>query len=113
MFRVPKWERMRAWGDSRSLGVIAQARSEARYAAYPRYAVLMALAAWLLEQLPAGTDAMEARVGSPALMFLWCALCVGGTALAAGLSLLGMWRPGRGSVVLSAAALVICCLPVA
>ena len=104
--------RLRARGEAGSGTLITEIRSDRRYAAYPRYALLVALAVWLLEQLPAGTDAMAARLGSPALLFLWGAACVGGAALAASLSLVGVWRPGRASVLLCATALAVCCLPV-
>ena len=110
---MPSWIlRLRAAGGATGLALVTQARTDRRYAAYPRYAVLVALAVWLLEQLPAGTDAMAVRASSPGLMLLWCAVCVGGAGLAAALSLVGVWRPGRGSIALCAAALVICCLPV-
>ena len=92
--------------------LVTQIRADHRYEAYPRYALLVALAVWLVELLPAGTDAMAARLGSPVLLHLWGAACVGGAALAAALGLVGVWRPGRASVLLCAAALAVCCLPV-
>jgi hypothetical protein len=87
-------------------------RSDSRYEAYPRYAVLVALAAWLIQQLPAGTGAMTACTGSSGLMSLWCSVCGGGAALAAALGVLGATRPGRASPLLGVAALVLCCMPV-
>ncbi len=106
------WRRIGGLGGHRGTIAMARAGSVRRPAAYSRYALLIALAIWLLEQLPAGTDSMAARDASPALMLLWCTLCVFGSAFAAGLSILGAGRPSRRNLLLSAVALAICCLPV-
>ena len=96
------WDRvgLRNRADALLAAVRAHVRSHRAYENYPTYGALLAAAVWLFGQLPVATP-MDLRLSTPALFLLSGVAFVGGSILAFALGLVGLWRPGRASVILS------------
>ena len=90
--------------------VRAHVHSERVYDNYPIYASLLAVAVWLFGRLPQLTP-VDLELRSPGLFLLFATAVVSGSVLAFALGMVGMWRPGRASLVLSLLAMLIPCLP--
>jgi len=69
--------------------------------------VVLAAILWLFSRLPIDNPSMLALDGSPGFFRLAGILSIIGTALAAALGCVGIWRPGRNNVALSVFALVL------
>jgi hypothetical protein len=85
----------------------ASIRFEPRYAWYPHYAVVLASVIWLFSRLPVDDAALLALDGSPGFLRFAGVISITGTALAAALGCVGIWRPGRNNVALSVFALIL------
>lgn len=96
------WDRvgLRNRADTLREAVRAHVRSHRAYENYPTYGALLAAAVWLFGQLPVVTP-MDFRFGTPALFLLSGTAFVGGSLLSFALGMVGLWRPGRASVILS------------
>jgi hypothetical protein len=78
---------------------------------WPRYAVFLSLSVWLFGHLPVTNEAASVLVSTPLLALLACTVLVAGSALAVSLALVGIWQPGRASVVFSTLAVGIAAIP--
>lgn len=92
-------------------GMRACLRDQCDVAHWPRYAVFLSLSVWLFGHLPVTNDAAAILVATPMLAWLACSVLVVGSVLAVSLAFVGIWQPGRASVVFSTLAVAIAAMP--
>lgn len=109
----------RDWGDLRlrtssiRVGMQACLRDQRDIRSWPRYAIFLSFTIWLFGHLPVTNEAASILITTPLLAFLTCGIFVVGSVLAVALGAVGIWLPGRASIVMSALAVAIAALPFA
>lgn len=76
------------------------------YAKYPMYSALLGVALWLHAYVPITPEYVEAAVGSLGLRLLLGLMLGAAPVFVLVLGLVGLWRPGRWSLPLSAAGIL-------
>jgi hypothetical protein len=82
-------------------------RSNPGYANYPKYAVALACATWALMHVPVEREAFLIAIESPSLGLLSEITLIASCLLAITSGLIGLFRPGRWSKVLSVLGIVV------
>jgi hypothetical protein len=92
------------------VNVSRHVRDHAAYENYPAYAMLVALSVWLFQQYPVRTS-LDFQMWNPTVVLFGGFVVACGSVLAFALGLIGMWRPGAKSIVLSCIAMLLACPP--
>ena len=82
-------------------------RQDPAYSGYPKYAILLACSGWICAQVPVSRESFAVLLDSPSLLFLSEASFLAAGSLAIALGIVGLLRPGRWSIPLSALGILI------